>query len=199
MRRRDFTIGSISAVGLGRGATAEEVLRDRIARGGLVLLLRHARTEPGIGDPPGFRLDDCATQRNLSPEGRADARALGAYLRASGLLRAEVRSSAWCRRRETAELLGLGPVAHEPALDSFFEDRSRAAERTAALRAILAGWPGPATLVLVTHQVNITAATGLATAMGEALLVEPAAGGRILGRLSPSPTGGPPRLQAVGG
>jgi broad specificity phosphatase PhoE len=199
MRRRDFTIGSISAVGLGRGATAEEVLRDRIARGGLVLLLRHARTEPGIGDPPGFRLDDCATQRNLSPEGRADARALGTYLRASGLLQAELRSSAWCRCRETAELLGLGQVAHEPALDSFFEDRSQAAERTVALRAILAGWPGPATLVLVTHQVNITAATGLATAMGEALLVEPTAGGRILGRLSPGPAGGPPRLEAIRG
>ena len=61
MRRRDFTIGSISAVGLGRGATAEEVLRDRIARGGLVLLLGHTRTEPGIGDPPGFHLDDRTT------------------------------------------------------------------------------------------------------------------------------------------
>jgi hypothetical protein len=59
-----------------------------LRRGGVAVLLRHAATEPGIGDPPGFRLDDCSTQRNLSDEGRAQARRIGAWFSAAS----------WCRR-----------------------------------------------------------------------------------------------------
>lgn len=186
MRRRVMLGSALSGLALSRGSGAAVDPWQRLRRDGLVLLVRHARTEPGVGDPPGFRLDDCATQRNLSALGRADARALGAALRAAGLARAELRTSAWCRCRETAGLLGLGPVAHEPALDSFFEDRSREPERTAALRAILAAWRGPGLLVLVTHQVNVQAAIGLSPAMGEGILLEPAAdGARPLARLGP--------------
>lgn len=141
------------------------------AREGLAaILLRHA-VAPGTGDPPGFRLGDCASQRTLSEAGRAQARAIGAALRARGIAAARVLSSAWCRATETAELLDLGPVLHEPALDSVFADRAAAPERTAALRRLLAGWTGPGALVLVTHQVNITALTGVFPASGEALLV----------------------------
>jgi hypothetical protein len=38
-----------------------------------VALMRHTDAPGGAGDPPGFRVDDCATQRNLSAKGRADA------------------------------------------------------------------------------------------------------------------------------
>jgi phosphohistidine phosphatase SixA len=138
--------------------------------GRAAILLRHA-IAPGTGDPPGFRPGDCATQRTLSEAGRAQARAIGAALRARGIDQARVLSSAWCRARETAELLGLGPVGHAPALDSFFADRAAGPARTEALRGLLAAWAGPGTLVLVTHQVNITALTGVFPASGEALLV----------------------------
>ena len=67
-----------------------------------VVLMRHARTVPGVGDPPGYRLDDCRTQRNLSEEGRADARRIGQQLRALGLQPQVVRSSRWCRCLDTA-------------------------------------------------------------------------------------------------
>ena len=154
-----------------RAQTRDEAMRALSAPGG-VGLMRHARA-PGVGDPPGMRLDECATQRNLSAEGRDQARRIGAALRAAGLHAAEVRSSAWCRARETAELLGLGPVRPLPALDSFFDDRGREGRHTAELRAYLdAGRDGPPR-VLVTHQVNITALTGVSPAEGEIVVLRP--------------------------
>jgi len=94
------------------------LLRTLAAPGG-VGLMRHARA-PGTGDPPGFRLGDCATQRNLDDGGRGQARELGERLRAAGLAGAAVLASPWCRTTETAVLLGLGPVTTLPALASFF-------------------------------------------------------------------------------
>ena len=70
--------------------------------GGAVVVLRHAQTVPGIGDPPGFRLQDCSTQRNLSEEGRQQARRLGETLRRAGVKVDEVLSSRWCRCLDTA-------------------------------------------------------------------------------------------------
>ena len=141
---------------------------------------------PGVGDPPGMRLDACATQRNLSAEGRDQARRIGAALRAAGLRAAEVRSSAWCRARETAELLDLGPVRPLPALDSFFDDRGQQERQTAELRAYLdAGRDGPPR-VLVTHQVNITALTGVFPVEGEIVVLRPGPDGyAAVGRLRP--------------
>src|SRR5262245_54379255 len=76
--------------------------------GGVVALVRHAATTGGAGDPPGFRLDDCATQRNLTERGREQARRLGDQLRAEGVSVTKVLSSQWCRCRETAALMGFG-------------------------------------------------------------------------------------------
>jgi hypothetical protein len=90
---------------------------------GIVVALRHALA-PGTGDPPGFVLDDCSTQRNLDGRGRDQARAMGERLREAGLGDAAVFSSRWCRCLETARLLALGPVTPLPALDSFFGRRS---------------------------------------------------------------------------
>lgn len=138
-----------------------------------VALLRHALA-PGTGDPPGFRLGDCATQRTLSEAGRVQARAIGAMLAGRGFAGARVLSSRWCRCLETARLLSLGPVEPEPALDSFFEDRAEGPARTRALREVLAARDPAAPLVLVTHQVNITALTGVVPASGETLILDAA-------------------------
>jgi len=150
---------------------------------GTVLLLRHALTEPGLGDPPGFRLEACATQRNLSEAGRAQARRAGERLRAAGVPIVDVLSSRWCRCLETARL-AFGHATPWPMLDSFFEDPSSRATRTAALRARIEAHATAGLLVMVTHQVNITAATGLVPAMGEAFAVRAGAGGelRVVGR-----------------
>lgn len=141
-----------------------------LRRGGAAVLLRHAATEAGIGDPPGLRLDDCTTQRQLSPAGRAQSRRIGAWFAARRLTPAAVRSSAWCRCLETARL-AFGRAEPWAALDSFFGDRSRAPARNRVLEAALARIPAGGFEVWVTHQVNITALTGEAVAMGEAWVV----------------------------
>jgi broad specificity phosphatase PhoE len=137
---------------------------------GLVVMLRHAATEPGIGDPPGYQLDNCASQRNLSAEGRAQAARLGSVLAAQGLRPAQVLSSRWCRCMDTARL-AFGQARAWPALDSFFDAREREAAQTASLReALLLLAPGQV-VAWVTHMVNIAALTGDVLGMGEALVL----------------------------
>jgi phosphohistidine phosphatase SixA len=160
----------------------------RLDQPGTVIALRHALA-PGTGDPPGFVLEDCRTQRNLDARGRDQARAIGDRLKAAGLEGAAVYSSRWCRCLETAELLALGPVTPLPALDSFFQQPSERATRTAELRDFLAkaGESGPP-LVLVTHQVNISALVGRGTRSGEGVVLDRGPGGTLSERASlPAP------------
>lgn len=135
---------------------------------GAFAIMRHALA-PGTGDPSDFRLGDCETQRNLDAAGRAQARAIGDAFRARGISFDTVLTSQWCRTRETAELLDLGPVIEAPPLNSFFRDFSTRAEQTRATRAILEDITGGT--MLVTHQVNISALTGRSTRSGEVLVV----------------------------
>ena len=160
-------------------ANATAAAMAAVAAGEAVVIMRHALA-PGTGDPPGFDVEDCATQRNLSAAGREQARRIGRRLAAAlGTDAAEVYSSAWCRCLETARLLGLGEVGRLPPLDSFFGERDRGPASTAALEAWIEqrltanrsardGEPVPA--VLVTHQVNVTALTGVYPASGEAVV-----------------------------
>lgn len=157
-----------------------------LAEPGAFVLMRHAQA-PGTGDPAGFVVDDCATQRNLDAAGRAQARAIGAALRERGIGFAAVLTSQWCRCRETAELLDLGPVEEAPAFNSFFADFDAREARTAAARDVLAA-RGNERLLVVTHQVNISALTGRGTRSGEALVVRRAGDGlEVLGRLLIAP------------
>ena len=136
---------------------------------GAVGVMRHALA-PGYSDPSHFKIGDCASQRNLDAAGRAQARATGAALRAAGVGFDLILTSQWCRCRETARLLGLGPVRDLPALNSFFEHPGRAPRQTAALRATLAGLPPGQRVLLVSHYVNIADLTGQTTASGEILV-----------------------------
>jgi len=165
-----------------RGATGWDVLRG----GGVAALIRHARA-PGGGDPSGFALGDCATQRNLSPEGRAQARQMGAGFQAAGVPVGRVIASRWCRAMETARLAFGDAVEPEPILDSFFANRAAGPARTAALRALIGEWESqPGVLVCVTHQVNITALSGVFPAEGEVIIMGPSPQGlAVAGRLRP--------------
>lgn len=152
---------------------------------GAVLLMRHA-TAPGTGDPVDMRLGDCTTQRNLSDEGRAEARAVGQRFRAAGIGFDQILHSEWCRTTETAELLGLGPATPFPAANSFFSDRSTADSQTAEVLAYLAGLPKDARVLIVTHQVNITALTGITPRSGEVVITRRTGDGlEVLDRLPP--------------
>ena len=157
-----------------------------LAAVGCAVLLRHAQTVAGIGDPPGFRLADCSTQRNLSQDGRAEAQRIGAEFSRRGIDVDEVLSSRWCRCLETARLaFPRHEVRVFEALDSFFADGSTRQAQTDALRSYLAGQSAPRRIVLVTHQVNIAALTGQSVGTGEALLVRMGAAnaGEVLSRM----------------
>ncbi len=152
-------------------AKAEQAsLWEAVATGGHVVLLRHALA-PGTGDPPEFTLGECTTQRNLSEEGRTQARRIGDLFRDRGIDSARVYSSQWCRCLETARLLGLGPVRQLPLLNSFFRERERQEFQTLLLEVWIARQDLDTPVVLVTHQVNITALTGVFPAPGELVVV----------------------------
>jgi phosphohistidine phosphatase SixA len=159
----------LAMIGVADAGAAEPP--EALTRPGATAIMRHALA-PGGGDPAGFQLGDCATQRNLDDRGRAQARAVGAALRAAGMRFDRVLTSRWCRCRETAELLDVGPVEALPALDSFFEARHRRDEQTAVLRAVLADLPAGERVMLVTHFVNIAALTGTSVSSGEVLALE---------------------------
>jgi phosphohistidine phosphatase SixA len=155
--------------------------------GGHVALIRHAATVGGAGDPQGFRLDDCATQRNLTDKGRAQAKRLGERFRAEQVPVGKVLSSQWCRCRDTVALMELGTPGLAPTFNNAFTFRDRVDELTAGARAIVAAWSGPGTLVVATHGANILPLTGVMPEEGGIVVVKPepalAEKLRVLGRI----------------
>ena len=173
-------------------AASEAAAWAALADGGNLVLLRHA-IAPGTGDPAEFRLDDCATQRTLSKDGRRQARLIGKKLRTKGVAVEAVYSSQWCRCLETARLLDAGSVEPLPALNSFFNRPADREAQLAELRPWLAAAQPEGAIVLVTHQVVITALTGVFPGSGEMVVVKPGDGGglSVVGRIPP-PRAAPP-------
>jgi len=178
-----LTIGAVAPL---RAETEDAKALAELSKPGRVLMLRHA-TAPGFGDPPGFKVDDCTTQRNLDAAGRKQARLLGARLRAAGIRRAKVYSSQWCRCLETARLLGLGTVRPLPALNSFFGRPELRERNLGAVEAFLSQLPrmgGP--VVLVTHQVTISGITerGVGAGSGTVLRLDGTGKPPVVGTLT---------------
>lgn len=179
--RREVLAGLL-ALGLPGLALAREPA-DALRAGGCALLLRHAATDPGIGDPPNFDLAVCSTQRNLSPAGRSDAQRIGAWFKQNHLTPSAVRSSAWCRCQDTARLAFAQFQVWSP-LNSVFGDRIALPDQTETLRAALKAIKPGQFEVWVTHQVNITSLTQRAPAMGEGFVV--GAQGQVLASWKPN-------------
>lgn len=171
MTRLLILFAFIAAFGLPPAPTAADQRFARLSEPGIVAIMRHALA-PGSGDTASFALDDCATQRNLDARGREQARAIGAAIQAAGVTIDRVLTSQWCRCRDTARLLGLGPVEDLPALNSFFRNPARAGPQTADLRQYLSSLPSGETVILVTHYVNIRAVTDRGVASGEVVLLK---------------------------
>jgi len=127
IRRAVFTIllGLCTAADIASADEAETAW-TALRAGRHVALMRHTDAPGGVGDPPGFRLDDCATQRNLSAKGRADAARIGARLRSELIAVERIVSSQWCRCMDTATLLELGPVETEPTFGNVVVLREQA-------------------------------------------------------------------------
>ena len=165
-------------------AQADEALWALLKQGGQVVMVRHALTDPGVGDPPGFQPGDCRTQRNLSEEGRAEARRLGEALRARGVQATSVLSSPWCRCLDTAQLVFGRAAEPRPELGNLFGRPEREANQVAALRKLVQA-PRAGNLFMVTHGSTTLALTGVSPATAEMVVLTPQAGGgfRVAGRL----------------
>lgn len=167
-----ISLAWLAVLGAQRAGAQESFDLSRLNDGGYVIMLRHALA-PGVGDPPEFELTDCATQRNLDATGRAQARRIGEKFRAAGVAHAAVYSSQWCRCLETARLLDLGPVTELPALNSFYERPQDRDPNIQALWSFIESLPidgGP--VLLVTHQVTISAITGSGATSGAAVILK---------------------------
>lgn len=155
-----------------------------------VLLMRHADA-PGYGDPPGYQLEKCSTQRNLGEKGRQQAILIGQWLTKQGIQSAHLLSSPWCRCLDTARLLDKGTVHVSPALGSFFDDMSLEKQQTIALEKLIQTQLRKSSnipLILITHHVNIQAYTGEVINVGDMILVKVDKYGRkVTHTLFPSP------------
>ena len=146
-----------------------------LVKGGHVAVIRHGNAPPGYGgDPPGFKIDDCKTQRNLDELGREQARALGEAFRNHGVRVDRILSSPWCRCLETARLMAVGPVETSWALVPDREPSVRV--RLLELKEIVSAWRGPGTLVLVTHAFTVRALMGFLPIQGEIVVLKPGSG-----------------------
>lgn len=144
-----------------------------LAGDGAVAIIRHAKAPGPSPDPPGARLEDCATQRNLSPEGRAQAARLGALWRAKGARLGKLISSPWCRCIDTARLMGLGEPAVDHALYNLLARPPDRDAKVAAFAKLIRDWRGPGALVLVTHGISMRAVVGTEGGEGGIVVVRP--------------------------
>jgi broad specificity phosphatase PhoE len=177
----------VALAGFPSASAAQADAWQLLRQPGYVVFMRHsdAPGSGGFGDPPGFRLEDCATQRNLSEEGRAHARRTGEAFRKNEVAFDRVLTSPWCRCKETAEL-AMGKAAEVFTPLSNLVGRGEHREpQVKALKAYLAGLDGKTRVLLVTHGIVINALTGIQPASGEMVIVKPGPGGepKVAGRL----------------
>ncbi|GAA0849536.1 hypothetical protein GCM10009113_29360 [Marinobacter szutsaonensis] len=157
---------SLNASASDGNAEAWQALRD----GQAILILRHALA-PGTGDPANFTLNDCSTQRNLNEAGREQARSWKPFLAKHGIEEARVFTSQWCRCRETANEMNVGEVTDMPSLNSFFQNRESGPGQTRETIERVNSWEPGLPVVLVSHQVNITALAGIFPASNEGVIL----------------------------
>jgi broad specificity phosphatase PhoE len=184
MKRRAILALLPAGAMLALAARADEALWAQLRAGGQVVLVRHAVTDPGVGDPPGFRLDACGTQRNLSETGRREAQRLGEVLRTRQVPVGDLLTSPWCRCRETARLVFGREGRADAALGNLFGRREEEAAQLPALRKLVRR-PASGNLFLVTHGSTIYALTGVSPGTAEMVVLTPQEGGafRVAGRI----------------
>ncbi len=164
-------------------------LVDALRRGGHFIYIRHATTDRAQQDSDPNNLANCATQRNLTDQRRAQARAMGEAFRGLNIPVGQVLSSEYCRALEHARL-SFGRVEAEPSL--VLPDPLTAEQRqgnTAALLRLLVTPPAPGVnMVMVSHPPNIRDAAGVDLPVeGGAAILRPNPGDKptLVARLRP--------------
>ena len=139
--------------------------------GDKIILIRHALA-PGGGDPEGFNIKDCRTQRNLNEIGINQSKKIGKLFEEKKIKIDQVLSSQWCRCKDTAKY-AFGNFKEFTALNSTFQspyDKNEGNQLN-ELYDFVSKWDGKGkNLVLVTHYSIITAATNAVPSSGEIVI-----------------------------
>lgn len=160
----------LCVAGTATNGVAEARLKQAMqALGSNVIFMRHALA-PGYGDPAKFDILDCRTQRNLDANGRRQASKIGQILARSDITIDVILSSRWCRCTETAALLGLGSFTTFDGLNSFFNGYVNKEKTLQLLTDYIKKLPPDKTVLLVTHQVVISAITDISPPSGGLVL-----------------------------
>jgi len=141
--------------------------------GDKIILIRHALA-PGGGDPPGFKIDDCKTQRNLDKVGIEQSKAIGKLFKKNKIPVDKVLSSQWCRCKDTAKY-AFKNYFEFSALNSTFQSSFAKNEpkQLKQLRTFINDWDGDGgNLVLITHYSIITAITNAVPSSGEIVITD---------------------------
>ena len=141
--------------------------------GDKIILIRHSKA-PGFGDPPGFKIKDCKTQRNLSKEGINQSKKIGKLFKKNQIKIDKVLSSQWCRCKDTAKY-AFKNYKEFSALNSTFQPPydKKAKKQIKELKDYIQNWNGNGSnLVLVTHYVIITTITDVAPRSGEIVIID---------------------------
>ena len=141
--------------------------------GDKIILIRHSKA-PGFGDPPGFNIKNCKTQRNLSKEGVDQSKKIGKLFKKNKIKIDQVLSSQWCRCKDTAKY-AFKNYKEFSALNSTFQTPydKNAKKQINELKDYIQKWNGNGSnLVLVTHYVIITAITDVVPRSGEIVIID---------------------------
>ena len=177
-----FRLVWVGLVLIGSFNACASELSELLKKSDHVLLMRHA-IAPGVGDPAGYKLQDCKSQRNLDAIGREQAKKTGQWLKAQGVGDALVFSSAWCRCKDTAENLAFGSIVLEASLNSFFDDMRQGPQSNVNLQKFIGNQlktKGEKALILVTHHVNIAEFAGENVGSGDMVLAKVNSAGKLL-------------------
>ena len=145
---------------------------DPAKDGDKIILIRHSKA-PGVGDPPGFKIKDCKTQRNLSKKGIDQSKKIGKLFKKNQIKIDQVLSSQWCRCKDTAKY-AFKNYKEFSALNSTFQPPydKNAKKQIKELKDFIKKWNGNGSnLVLVTHYVIITAITDVVPRSGEIVIL----------------------------
>ena len=151
-------------------ADLNQELSLELKKGGKLIFIRHAYA-PGGGDPENFDIKNCDTQRNLSKEGRDQAKKIGNFFKENDVTILKVFSSEWCRCKETAEL-AFTNFETKNFLNSFFSEKfaKNRNKQMLDLKKYVKKFKGNENLIFVTHYVVISEALDYASSSGEIVI-----------------------------
>ena len=151
-------------------AYSNDDLQDLLSDGGKLIFIRHAYA-PGNGDPDGFEILNCASQRNLNKKGIEQSKSIGHFFLKNGIIIDRILSSEWCRCKDTAKY-AFKKYETKSFLNSFFSPKytHNKINQIKELKEYVKKWDKKKNLILVTHFVVISEILGISALSGEIII-----------------------------